>query len=95
MEGINLLRYLLQPQNWLGKYNINLKDAYFVVPIWQNHQKLLRFPWKGSLMEFACLPFGLASAPRVFAKLMKLVVALLRRSGIRLIIYLDDILLMN
>ncbi len=93
MEGIHLLRDLLQPQDWLGK--IDLKDAYFAVPIWQNHQKFLRFLWKGSLMEFACLPFGLASAPRVFTKLMKPVVALLRRSGIRLIIYLDDILFMN
>ncbi len=93
MEGIHLLRDLLQPQDWLGK--IDLKDAYFVVPIWQNHQQFLRFLWKGSLMEFACLPFGLASAPRVLTKLMKPVVALLRRSGIRLIIYLDDILFMN
>lgn len=93
MEGIHSLRDLLRPNDWLGK--IDLKDAYFVVPIWENHQKFLRFLWKGSLMEFACLPFGLASAPRIFTKLMKPVVALLRRSGIRLIIYLDDILFMN
>lgn len=46
-------------------------------------------------MEFACLPFGLALAPRLFTKIMKPVVALLRRSGIRLIIYLDDLLFMN
>ena len=60
---------LLQPNDWLGK--IDLKDAYFVVPIWEKHQKFLRFVWKDSLMEFACLPFGLALAPRVFTKLMK------------------------
>ena len=48
-----------------------------------------------SLLEFACLPFGLAVAPRVFTKIMKPVVALLRRTGIRLIIYLDDLLFMN
>ena len=93
IEGTHLLRDLLQPNDWMGK--IDLKDAYFVIPIWENHQKFLRFLWKDSLMEFACLPFGLASAPRVFTKLMKPVVALLRRSGIRLIIYLDDILFMN
>ena len=93
MEGTHLLRDLLQPNDWMGK--IDLKDAYFVIPIWENHQKFLRFLWKDSLMEFACLPFGLASAPRIFTKLMKPVVALLRRSGIRLIIYLDDILFIN
>lgn len=48
-----------------------------------------------SMLEFACPPppFGLASAPRIFTKLMKPVVALLRKQGIRLI-YIDDILIM-
>ena len=93
MEGIHLLRDLLQPHDWLGK--IDLKDAYFVIPIWKNHRKYLRLLWKNTLLEFACLPFGLAVAPRLFTKVMKPVVALLRRAGIRLIIYLDDLLFMN
>ncbi len=61
---------------------LDLKDAYLMVPVWKAHQKFLRFLWKGSLMEFACLPFGLATATRVFTKLMKPVVALLRQMGI-------------
>ena len=93
MEGIHLLRNLLQPQDWLGK--IDLKDAYFVIPVWKDHRKYLRFVWKGSLLEFACLLFGLAAAPRLFTKVLKPVVALLRRARIRLIIYLDDLLFMN
>ena len=74
---------------------IDLKDAYFVVPVWKDHRKYLRFVWKGSLLEFACLPFGQSAAPRLFTKVLKPVVALLRRAGIRLIIYLDDLLFMN
>ena len=66
-----------------------------MIPIWRDHRKYLRFVWKHTLLEFACFPFGLAVAPRVFTKIMKPVVSLLRRTGIRLIIYLDDILLMN
>ena len=93
MEGTHLLRDLLQPQDWLGK--IDLKDAYFVIPVWKDQRKYLRFVWKGSLLESACLPFGLAAAPRLFTKMLKPVVALLRRAGIRLIIYLDDLLFMN
>ena len=68
--------------------------AYFNVPVWKNHQKFLRFVWKETMYEFACLPFGLSSAPRVVTKLMKPVVAQLRKRGVRLIIYLDDILIM-
>ena len=93
MEGIHLLRDLLQPHDWLGK--IDLKDAYFLIPIWKNHRKYLQVLWKDTLLEFARLPFGLAVAPRLFTKVMKPVVALLRRAGIRLIIYLDDLLFMN
>ena len=93
MEGIHLLRDLMRPNDWLGK--IDLKDAYFVIPIWENHRKYLRFLWKDFLLDFTCLPFGLAVAPRVFTKIMKPVVALLRRTGIRLIVYLDDLLFMN
>ena len=49
MEGTHLLRNMLQPNDWMGK--IDLKDAYFVIPIWENHQKFLRFLWKDSLMD--------------------------------------------
>ena len=87
-----MLRDLLKKGDFLVK--IDLKDAYLTVPIWKNHQKYLRFLWKGSMLEFGCLPFGLATAPRVFTKLMKPVVGALRQRGIRLIIYLDDLLIM-
>ena len=46
------------------------------------------------MYEFACLPFGLSSAPRVFTKLIKPLVAQLLKQGIRLIIYLENILIM-
>ena len=39
------------------------------------------------------MPFGLNVAPRVFTKLMKPVIAWLRGQGVRMIIFLDDILL--
>jgi len=45
--------------------------------------------------KFVCLPFGLTSAPRVFSKIMKLVVGLLRQMGIQLVVSLDNILIMH
>lgn len=92
MEGIHMLRDLLRKDDFMVK--LDLKDAYFTVPVWINHQKYLRFLWKGTMWEFACLPFGLASAPRVFTKIMKPVIGMLRKMGVRLIVYLDDILIM-
>ena len=42
-----------------------------------------------------CLPFGLTSAPRVFTKLLRPVMAVLRRQGIRCMIFIDDLLLLH
>ncbi|XP_065185960.1 uncharacterized protein LOC135816787 [Sycon ciliatum] len=91
MEGLHLVPLSVREGNWLTK--LDLKDAYFTVPIHPQHRRLLRFSWEGQLYEFQCLPFGLSSAPRVFTKLMKVPISVLRRQGIRLILYLDDLLL--
>ena len=87
-----MLKYLLKPNDFMAK--IDLKEAYLTVPIWKGHQQFPRFLWKGTQWEFACLPFGIASAPRVFTKILKPIIGLLRKRGIRPIIYLDDFLLM-
>ena len=44
--------------------------------------------------QFNCLPFRLSSAPWVFTKTTRPVVAILRTLGLRMIIYIDDILLL-
>ena len=51
--------------------------------------------FQDKIYEFQCLPFGLSSAPRAFTRLLKPVVAVLRSSGIRIVIYLDDLLIMH
>ena len=49
---------------------VDLKDAYYTVPIAAKHQKFLKFLWRGCMYKFTCLPNGLACA-RVFIKLLK------------------------
>ena len=74
---------------------MDLKDAYLTVPLHPSHQKYLRFTWKGRIFQFSCLAFGLAPAPRIFTKILKVVMGFLRKKGLRLIIYLEDILILN
>ena len=78
--------------DWLTK--LDLEDAYLSVPMNQAHTRLLRFQWQNQTYQFNTLPFGLSSAPYVFIKLLKPVVAILRRLGIRVVLYLDDMLIM-
>ena len=93
MEGLHLLSTMVKPGDWFTK--VDLKDAYFHVPIHQTHQKFLSFRWEGRVFQFVCLPFGLASAPRTFTKVMKPALACLRQLGVRCIVYLDDLLIMG
>ena len=80
---------------FLGDYmvSLDLKEAYFSVPIFRPHCKYLRFIWRDQRYEFTCLPFGYSLAPRVFTKIFKPIVAQLRLNGLRIVIFLDDILL--
>ena len=92
MEGLHMLKDLLQEGDYMCK--LDLKDAYFTVPMNRESKKFLRFQWQAILYEFQCLCFGLGPAPLIFTKLMKVPIALLRRLSIRIIIYLDDMLIM-
>ena len=91
MEGMYLIKGLLQEHNFLIK--IDLKDAYFGIPLDKSSRKYIRFQWEGNLYEFLCLCFGLGPAPLIFTKLLKIPIALLRRINVR-IIFLDDMLVM-
>ena len=92
MEGAHLLSDLLVMNDWMVK--VDLKEAYYAVPIHQQSQSLLGFLWNSRKFQFTCLPFGLSCAPRVFTKILKPVVAYLRERSVRLISYIDDILIM-
>ncbi|KAK3094975.1 hypothetical protein FSP39_008608 [Pinctada imbricata] len=94
MEGFLTVKNLIQKGDYMVK--VDLKDAYLSILIHEDHRKYLRFlNSEGQTLQFRSLPFGLASGPRLFTKIMKPLVAFLRRIGIRLVIYLDDILIMN
>ena len=92
MEGIHTVKDLLRQGDWLAK--VHLKDAYFAIPIHLTHRRYLKFQALGNQYHFTCLPFGLSSAPWVFTKTLKPVLALLREMGMRLVAYIDDILIL-
>ena len=74
---------------------LDLKDAYNALPIHHSHRSYLMFVYQDRTYEFQCLPFGLSSAPRAFTKTLKPVLAVLRPMGIRVVIYIDNMLLLH
>lgn len=90
MEDIRTVTKLMTQGCFMA--TVDLKDAYFLVPINQQSKKYLRFKFQGEIYEFQCLPFGLSLAPYVFTKLLKPVVSFLRNKELLLAIYLDDLI---
>ena len=70
--------------------SVDLRSAYYSVPVDKNHRKYLKFIWNGQLYQFTCFPNGLTNCPRYFTKLMKPVYAFLRSRGHLSTAYIDD-----
>ena len=77
----------------LGNIRLLPKHAYMSVPVAPKSRWLLVFIFNGKIYCFKVMSFGLNSAPRIYTKLFKSILRLLRSQGMLLIIYLDDILL--
>ena len=81
--------YLIRPDVYMA--SLDLKHAYYTIPIAAEHRKDLKFVWGGQLYEFKSLPMGFTSSPRIFNKIMKPVLASLRQKGYTYSGYIDDV----
>ncbi|KAI2653956.1 Transmembrane protein 255B [Labeo rohita] len=81
----------IRPQDWFAA--IDLKDTYFHVSILPRHRPFLRFAFEGRAYQYKVLPFGLSLSPRVFTKVAEAALFPLWQTGIRILNYLDDWLL--
>ena len=87
METINNVLNIIQPNVYMA--SIDLKDAFFSVPVHIDHQKFLKFYHK-FLFQFTCMPQGYGPAMRVFTKISKVPFSELRGLGHDSVVYVDD-----
>jgi len=88
MESVNSIRLALRRGEWAT--SIDLADAYLHIPMHPLSWRYLRFALEGEVYEFRALPFGLATAPYCFTRVMKTVSSCCHRAGLRFHAYLDD-----
>jgi len=93
METLQTLRSLIQENDYMVK--IDLKDAFLSIPLSKEASRYVAFKWGDRTLCMRALPFGLGSSPRTFTKVTKPILALLRKLGMRLMIFLDDLILLN
>lgn len=90
MEDLRTATKLMSSQDFLA--SIDLKDAYFLVPLHKDSRKFVRFKFENQTYEFTCLVQGLPVSPWIFTKIMKPVLNVLRSKGFISMVYLDDFL---
>ena len=91
-EDLKVVSDILKEGDWF--FSFDLRNGYHHVDIFECHRKFLAFSFvygsQTRYFVFASLPFGLSTAPYVFTKLLRPVVAYWRSNGIRISVYLDD-----
>ena len=75
--------------------SLDLKDAYFQIPIHRSSRKLLKFTSEGTVYQFQALCFGLSTSTQVFTRVFAVVSAWAHSHRIRLLRYLDDWLVLS
>ena len=71
-----------------------IQDAFLHVPVHKEYRRFLRFTYMEKVYQFLRDPFGLTSSPQVFTDITRPLVEHCRVKSIRVIFYLDDILVL-
>lgn len=69
----------------------DIKNAYLHVPIPEGDRWAFGFEFQNKVWRFRTMPFGYAPAPAIFTKLLRPLAGQWRAAGIRVLVYLDDI----
>ena len=92
MASVSTVARMIHDGDWAT--SLDLKDAFFHVPIHNRHRRFLRFIWKSKPYQFASCPFGLSTAPSTFTRVTRPVLHWCRSQAMRVVFYLDDILIL-
>jgi hypothetical protein len=71
METVEDVRHALRQGDWAA--SVDLRDAYFHVPLHHSTKKYMCFGWRGHLYCFCVLSFGVSPAPKVFTALTRFI----------------------
>ena len=94
METDSTILHLVRPGMYIAK--LDIKDAYYSVPICEDHQSLLKIQQQTSLFKFTALPNGYTQGPRKVTKFMKPHLAFLRKIEKILVAgYFDHLIILN
>ena len=88
MESINQVIDIVRPNVYMA--SIDLKDAFYSIPIHPEHQKYLKFVVLSKILQYVCMPNGYGPAMRIFTKVSKVTFSQFQRKGFISVVFVDD-----
>ena len=83
---------LAKPKDYL--VTADLKDGFHHIKVHMEHRTYFGFQSRGIYYQWTVLPYGHSCSPYLFCKILRHVVTYLRSQGIRVVLYVDDFLIM-
>ena len=93
MESLNTALECITPGCYMA--SVDLKDAFFSIPMFPPHQKYLKFIYRDIMYKFTCMPQGYGPSMRIFTKMLKPAFSYLREKNFSSVVYVDDNLLLG
>lgn len=93
METWADLLLLLPHYRWAVQ--IDIADAYLHVGILKSDRTLMLIEILGKIYQPNAMLFGLTGAPRIWTKVTKVPIAVLRQNGVVIFVYIDDLLILG
>ena len=87
MESIQNVLELTRRGVYLA--SIDLKDAFYSVPVHKNHQAYLTL-FVEQYLKFVCMPNGYGPAMRIFTKASNIQFSVFRKKGFLSVVYVDN-----
>ena len=69
MESWNDVLKIIKKGLWMA--SVDLKDAFFTVPVRKLHKKFFMFEWIQKFYKFVGMPNGYSDAMTIFTKILK------------------------
>ena len=91
MESIRNTVNMVCRNVWMA--SVDLKDAFFTIPIFEDDIKYMKFLWDGQVLASLAMPNGYSDAMRIFMKILKPPFKVLREEGHLPVVYVDDVYL--
>ncbi|KAA6365935.1 MAG: putative reverse transcriptase, partial [Streblomastix strix] len=94
MNGTDHMRDLIRKGDWAT--SLDLKSAFHHLIVYPPHRKCLALEAMGKVDQYRAMPFGTQHSPIFFAQALAMVLTKMRReSDIRILNYVDDLLLLH